>query len=145
MSLTAAQRSAGLTALADLEQQRQGALYSVLGTLSADETGKGAKPAAVSYFRDTVPLALASLKNRLDLDRTDWRTWVIDASQLHRDMTEVLGYRDEWSMSSVLFATGEQTVKDAGQKAQAIGAGAELGAGVFTFLLLGFIAWKVLR
>lgn len=142
MSFTAAQREAGLSGLADLEKQRAGAYFEVAGTWSASSS---AKDAALAYFRDTVPRYLDSLRRRLDDGKGTWSAWVAECSALHRDMTEVLGYTSDWSLTDVLLATAGATGEELAETVSDVRAGAGIGAGAFVFVVLGFLAWKVLR
>lgn len=141
--MNSAQRETGQAALDDLERERRGSLTQVLGTWSADAASKGA---AVKYFEVTVPFAIDSLRRRLD-GAGDWDRWVADANGLHREMGDVLGYRSEWSMLSVLVETGKQTASDLGRGAQQVAAAAKSGTtwGVVGFALAALVAWRVLR
>lgn len=139
---TAAEISAGESALRDLEAQRQGAYYEILRS-SAFDVG-GASDDALYFIKTTAVNAIGSLRTQLYAGRT-WSLWVADAKSLHDSIADVAGYSSEWNLLDVLKATGEQTARDLGEKAKEIGDGAAIGAGVFTFALLAYIAWKVAR
>ncbi len=136
---------AGIAALNSLEKERAGARWQVLSTWSADSS---AKAAALSYFENTVPQAIAALSRRLDsriADDAYWSRWSSDANDVHKGIAQVAGYSSEWSMLGVLLATGKATGGELGTAAQSAVKGAGVGAGLVAFLLLGYVALKVLK
>jgi hypothetical protein len=133
---------AGIAALNDLERERYGAWVQVLSTWSADAVSKAA---AVSYFEKTVPEAIASLRRRLDSrlgDDVYWQRWCADAAEVHRGIADVMGYRREWSMLSVLTSSVVATAGQLGTAAQSAVKGAGVGAGAVVFVVGAFLAWK---
>lgn len=139
--LSAARRDAALRALDDLESERLGAWSTVLNTWVADDAGRDV---AVNFLGNQVPQLIQRLGAQLDRIDTEaqWYSWVDAATELHNSINDTVGYVQEWSMANVLRATGEQTaveVKNIAQK------GLFAGVSAFTFLVLGVIAWKVLR
>lgn len=136
---------AGTAALGQIEKERAGALAQVLGTWSADSSSKAA---TVYFLETTVPQALDALGRRLHSSaETDesWRRWTTDANDVHEGINQVLGYKGEWSMLGVLLDAARATAGELGTAAQSAVKGAGVGAGVVAFLVLGYIAWKVLR
>lgn len=143
VGLSSTRWQAGQTAIADLEKRRSGAYYDVLSTWSASQSSK---EAAVYFFGTTVPKSLDSLRRRLnELTDMGWDRWVSDAADLSKSMNDVAGYKGEWSMLGVLRDTAAATAAELGTAAQGAVKGAGVGAGIVTFLVLGYVAFKVLR
>lgn len=144
MSATAEQRAAADRALSELESTRHAALVQVLTTWAADDSSKAA---AVSFLRLQVPASMDSLRRQLELidSPARWARWVDDATSLRDSITTVVGYTDEWSMRGVLLGAAGATAGELGAAAQSAVKGAGAGAGAFTFMVLGFVAWRLFR
>lgn len=142
MSFTAEQIAAGEAALKDLERQRTGALAEAQRTFG----DASSRDAALGFFKTDVPNAIDSLRRQLFAGREgSWPRWVADAQALQKNIADVAGYSSEWSLLGVLKGAAGATGTTISNTANNVVAGAGTGAGVFTFLLLGYIAWKVLR
>lgn len=141
MSATAQQREVAEKALAELEQERQGAWYHVASTYAASDSSRDA---ALYYLGKTVPAALDSLRRQLDLvdGESRWSQWVATATELHKGIAEVAGSTAEWGMASVLLGASREAAEQLGAAAKS---GASWGAGTFTLLALAYVAWKVLK
>lgn len=145
MSLSAQQLQAAEAALDDIERQRRAALAGV--AVSWDMSGGSAQAAARAYLTDTVPQALESLRgpqlDRVDSGALSWEAWVQNATDVRNGIAYVAGDVSSWSFTGVLLSTGKQTAIDLGSAGNRALQGAGIGAGVFAFVVLAYVAWKV--
>jgi hypothetical protein len=142
--LSAERQAAAERALDDLESQRGGAIAQVATTF--DVGGGQSRDSALYFLEVTAPAAIDSLRRQLGRIGDDrWSQWVSDARALQRNIASIGGSTDEWGLSSVLYAAAAQTGSDVQAGVAELGQGSKLGAGVFTFAVLAYVAWKVLR